>query len=303
MRVGVSLTTNYSGYDDPRLAVRHAVERARAARQSDLDSLFVGDRHATAEPYLQNVPTLARMLAEWGDRPAGALFLLPLWHPVLLAEQVGTLASIAGGRFVVQCGIGTGRAQFAAMGASLKTRPSAFEETLSICRRLWAGETVSSEGRFEVENARINPRPPEPVEVWMACGQAGMDRAARLGDGWLGTPSTTLAGAREELATYRERCEAHGHAPSAIALRRDVYVGATEAEAARVRDAAVAGGYRGFPAEALVAGTAELVADQLAPFAEAGFTDVLFRHLTNDQSLVLGSLERLSAVRDIVARH
>ena len=29
------------------------------------------------------------MLAEWGERPAGCLFLLPLWHPVLVAEQIG----------------------------------------------------------------------------------------------------------------------------------------------------------------------------------------------------------------------
>ena len=28
------------------------------------------------------------LLAEWDTRPAGALFLLPLWHPVLLAEEL-----------------------------------------------------------------------------------------------------------------------------------------------------------------------------------------------------------------------
>ncbi|HEX2564828.1 MAG TPA: hypothetical protein VHK25_12975 [Acidimicrobiales bacterium] len=37
---------------------------------------------------------LGRLLAEWGDRPAGALYLLPLWNPVLVAEQVG----VPGGR-------------------------------------------------------------------------------------------------------------------------------------------------------------------------------------------------------------
>ena len=60
-----------------------------------LDSLFVGDHHNVPVPYYQNVAILGRLLAEWDTRPAGALFLLPLWHPVLLAEQIGTLASIA----------------------------------------------------------------------------------------------------------------------------------------------------------------------------------------------------------------
>ena len=56
------------------------VERARAADDARLDSLFVGDHHATGPgAYYQNTPMLGRLLAEWGDRPAGALFLLPLF--------------------------------------------------------------------------------------------------------------------------------------------------------------------------------------------------------------------------------
>jgi alkanesulfonate monooxygenase SsuD/methylene tetrahydromethanopterin reductase-like flavin-dependent oxidoreductase (luciferase family) len=101
------------------------IERARAAREAELDSLFVGDHHATPIPYYQNTPMLGRLLAEWGDAPAGCLFLLPLWNPVLVAEQVGTLAAIAQGRFIFQCGLGDGERQFAAMGADIKFRPSA----------------------------------------------------------------------------------------------------------------------------------------------------------------------------------
>jgi uncharacterized protein GlcG (DUF336 family) len=81
-----------------------------------------------------------RLLAEWGAAPAGCLFLLPLWHPVLVAEQIGTLAAIARGPFIMQCGLGWGEARFAAMGANIRTRPSAFEEALDLVRRLLAGE-------------------------------------------------------------------------------------------------------------------------------------------------------------------
>lgn len=303
MRIGVSLTSDYSSYDGKvALAARHATERARAAYQAGLDSLFVGDHHAENRTYLQNVPMLARMLAEWGsDRTAGCLFLLPLWNPVLLAEQVGTLAALHDGPFVVQCGIGYGERQFAAMGTALRYRPSAFEESLDLCRRLWAGEEVSADGRFRFANARIDPRPPHGVEVWHACGIPGLDRAARLGDGWLGAPGAPLARAAEEVATYLERCAAHGRTPAAVALRRDVYVGASEAEAAAVKEAAVARGYRGFPPEALVAGTVESVAEHLASFAATGVTEILCRHLTNDQDAVLASMARLGEVRQRLA--
>ena len=84
------------------------IERAAAARRAALDSLFVGDQHVSPTPYYQNTPMLGRLLAEWGEAPAGCLFLLPLWHPVLVAEQIGTLAAIAQGPFIMQCGLGWG---------------------------------------------------------------------------------------------------------------------------------------------------------------------------------------------------
>ena len=82
------------------------IERAAAARRAALDTLFVGDQHVSPTPYYQNTPILGRLLAEWGEAPAGCLFLLPLWHPVLVAEQIGTLAAIARGPFIMQCGLG-----------------------------------------------------------------------------------------------------------------------------------------------------------------------------------------------------
>ena len=182
MRLGISLTSCHA--PEPREGARWMVERAAAAGRAGLDSLFVGDHHATDRPYYQNVPMLGRLLAEWGEKPAGCLFLLPLWNPVLVAEQVGTLAAIARGRFIFQCGLGADLAQFLAMGANIKQRPSAFEESFGLVKRLLAGETVSSQGRFVVENAQVVLRPAEPAEYWIgASARVSIDRAARLADG------------------------------------------------------------------------------------------------------------------------
>src|SRR4051794_29299108 len=203
LKVGVSLRSGYAPMD-ARLGAQWMVERARAAAAAGLDSLFVGDHHNVPVPYYQNVAILGRLLAEWDERPAGALFLLPLWHPVLVAEQIGTLASIAQGRFIMQCAIGGGDKQFEAFGVSLKQRPSRFEAALDVVRRLCAGETVSTEEPFAISGARFAPVPPEPLEVWIgASASVAVDRAARLGDAFLIGPEATVAEVKSLIAIYR----------------------------------------------------------------------------------------------------
>src|SRR4051794_12889448 len=260
MRIGISLTSNYPAVPDPRSGARWMIERAAAARRAALDSLFIGDQHASPTPYYQNTPMLGRLLAEWGEAPAGCLFLLPLWHPVLVAEQIGTVAAIAQGPFIMQCGLGWGDDRFAAMGANYKTRPSAFEEALDIIRRLLAGETVSSSRRFRFAEASLALRPAEPVEVWIgASAPPAIDRTARLAEGWIASPGLTYEEARGQADLYRERCAAYGKAPGAIVLRRDIYVGESSTEAQSVLQLALSRGYRGMPAEALIAGSVEEV--------------------------------------------
>jgi alkanesulfonate monooxygenase SsuD/methylene tetrahydromethanopterin reductase-like flavin-dependent oxidoreductase (luciferase family) len=188
------------------------------------------------------------------------------------------------------------------MGASFRTRPSAFEEALDIVRRLLAGETVSSARRFQITQASLALRPAEPVEVWIGASAApAIDRAARLAEGWIASPGLTDEEARAQADLYRERCAAYGRQPGAVVLRRDIYVGETAAEAQAVLQHAVGSGYRGVPAEALIAGTVEQVADRFRTFADIGYTEILVRHLINDQAKVLGSLQRLAAVQAALA--
>jgi alkanesulfonate monooxygenase SsuD/methylene tetrahydromethanopterin reductase-like flavin-dependent oxidoreductase (luciferase family) len=300
MRIGVSLRSGH-GALEPRVAARWMVERARAARFAGLDSLFVGDHHVTGSSYLQNVPILGRLLAEWGDRPAGALFLLPLWHPVLVAEQVATLAAIARGPFVLQLGLGDGEAQFAGMGASLGRRGRDLEAGLDVVRRLLAGETVTADEPVRIRDARIGPLPPEPVDVWIGAGAPkGIDRAARLGDGWIAGPWVPLDQARRQAVSYLECRAAHGREPGVVAIRRDIHVGEDGADAHRVADPILAAGYRGLPPDAPIVGGPEEVAEAFLGLAGLGYTDVLVRHLADDHGEVLASFERLATVRRLV---
>jgi alkanesulfonate monooxygenase SsuD/methylene tetrahydromethanopterin reductase-like flavin-dependent oxidoreductase (luciferase family) len=280
MNIGVSLTSAYKT-QEPRKGAQWMIERARAAREAGLDSLFVGDHHATPIPYYQNTPMLGRLLAEWGEAPAGCLFLLPLWNPVLAAEQVGTLAAIAQGRFIFQCGLGDDERQFAAMGADIKFRPSAFEESFTTIERLLRGETASSDGRFKFQNARVALLPAEPVESWIgAQANPAIDRAARLSDGWIASPSITVEEARVQAA-----------------IRRDIYVGESDLEAETTARSVIESGYRGFRSEALVIGGVQKTIETFHALGEAGYTDIIVRHITVEQSRVLDSTARLTEVR------
>jgi alkanesulfonate monooxygenase SsuD/methylene tetrahydromethanopterin reductase-like flavin-dependent oxidoreductase (luciferase family) len=278
------------------------VERARAARQADLDSLFVGDHHVTATPYFQNSPILGRMLAEWGDKPAGALYLLPLWNPVLLAEQVATLASIAQGRFILQCGLGGDKRQSAGMGVAMRHRAAMFELALDTLRALWRGEEVDLERFWPVSGAHISPLPPQPVEVWIgSMATPAINRTARMAEGWLASPALTRAQAADSLNVYHQACAEHQRTPTAVAIRRDVFVGDTSQQARRVVGPYVARGYRGFSEDALLVGSVAEVADELAAFATLGFTDVIVRNISADQSEALATIERLAAVKAALA--
>jgi alkanesulfonate monooxygenase SsuD/methylene tetrahydromethanopterin reductase-like flavin-dependent oxidoreductase (luciferase family) len=279
------------------------VERARAAAGAELDSLFVGDHHATGpDAYYQNTPMMGRLLAEWDGPVAGALFLLPLWNPVLMAEQIGTLASLTTARFVVQTAIGGGAAQFAGAGSPLVGRTARFEVGLDVVRRLCAGETVSARvGNQEIVDARIAPVPLEPIDVWVGgTAPPAIARAARLGDGWLCDAGVVPDEAREQSEFYAQQCEEIGRVPTAVAIRRDIHIGASHADAARVAEPVIAAGYRGFRPDAFIWGDVDEVATAFADLAAQGYTDVIVRQLAAEQSDAVASIERLAEVRALV---
>ena len=58
------------------------------------------------------------------------------------------------------------------------------------------------------------------------------------------------------------------------------------------------GTFNGFDPAALVWGSVEQVTEKFRALAAMGYTDVIVRHLTDEQGEVLGSLERLARVRE-----
>lgn len=294
MRIGISLTSRYPG--DPRNGPQQAIERARIAHEVGLDSLSLGDHHNMAVPYLQNVPMTGRLLAEWPGRDAGCLFLLPLWHPLLAAEQIGTLAAIHDGRFIVQTGLGYGADQFAALGRSESTRGAVLDESVQIIQALLAGETVDAP-QFDSVECQVGHLPPEPVDWWIGTGAiVGVERAARLGAAWYAGPRVTPAADAPLVDAYQAACATFETEPKMV-IRRDALLLDDAAEAHRQGAAMIAEGYRGLHAEQLLIGGVAEAVEHVRQLSDAGFSEVIMRCMSSDQAIALKTIEKMGEVR------
>lgn len=295
MRVGLSISSA-SFESDPHIGAQSIIERARTANEAKLDLLSLGDHHLTPVNYFQNVPMLGRLLAEWQARPVGCLFLLPLWNPVLVAEQVGTLAALTKSTFVIQTGVGDGEAIFKTMGASIKTRGVDLEQSVATIKSLFAKNGIA--GDLDVQ---INPIPTQNIEWWIGASTSreGIRRASRIGDAWYAAPFLNVSKAQEFLEHYLESCAEQNKQPRPV-IRKDVIVLKDGSRAMELGDQLIEKGYRGMQRDAVIVGNPEQAAEQLRPYKELGFTDVTCRCMTIPQESAIETISLLGEVRSLL---
>jgi alkanesulfonate monooxygenase SsuD/methylene tetrahydromethanopterin reductase-like flavin-dependent oxidoreductase (luciferase family) len=272
---------------------RNVLEIAAAAREAGLDGLLFGDNHAIPSFYancFSPVPTLARLMAVTGVMPVGMVLLAPFYQPIVLAEQIGTLAAFAQAPLIVTLANGGRTQTFDAFGIAMTSRARRLEELAVVLRGLLAGESVSFRGRYlTLDGVRVSPRPRVPVEIWLAgTVPAAVKRAGTLGDGWLtgqNVPDDELV---RQLDVYREAA-ACGKRPARAVLRRDIFVAASDAAANAEVGKIFAEGYRGTGKAELLVGSPDTVIERLQHYRRLGFEEVMVRHITGDHRLMLES--------------
>ena len=273
------------------------VERATVAYDAGLASLTVGDHHAQGNWYQQNTPALGRLLAEWPDRPAGCLFLMPLWHPVMVAEHVGTLAAHLDAPFIVQTGVGGGADQFASMGADLQTRGRVTDEAIRVVQLLLAGQEAHSD-MLGVGPTTVGLRPSQTVEWWVGGhAPAALRRAATLGTAWYGGPGLSVDDAAGLIAAYNDACAEAGTTPRSI-MRRDALGLADGARARAEAESIVSQGYRGMSLDRLLVGDPEGAQADLDALAEIGCSDVIIRNMSSGQDQALETIRLLGELSE-----
>ena len=130
-----------------------------------------------------------------------SVLVVPGRNPVVLAKQLGSLASLSKGRLLPAFDLGAvDPAEQQAFGVERSERAGWIEEVLPLLRRLWSERSVDHSGtRFSYESLSISPKPPGGhLDVWLG-GRAPSElrRTGRLADGWLAsfcTPEEASAG-------------------------------------------------------------------------------------------------------------
>lgn len=229
MKFGLALMNDFPPDVVPADRVAQLREQTRAAAAAGIDSVWVLQHYLGNMPTLQPVPLLTALAADAGDMFLGTnMFILPLRHPVAVAEEFATLDHISNGHAIAGFGMGYRENEFASFGVPMDERASRFEESVRIARALWSGETTTFGGaHFRIDGERISLPPLQPggPRVWIGAGphRVGARRAARLGDAWIIPPHVTPDRLRFLLAEYQVERERLGlGAPSDFVVRREV---------------------------------------------------------------------------------
>jgi len=133
------------------------------------------------------------------------VFLLPMHHPLIVSRAIGTIQTVADGRFVLGVGAGWMPEEFEALGIAFERRGRRMNESLQILRKAQAGGVFSHSGReFSFEPLTITHRAISVPLIVGGVSDAALRRAARYGDGWCSTPNWGF----EEVLRGREQLEA-----------------------------------------------------------------------------------------------
>lgn len=216
--------------------VDEVIAEAQLAEERGFDACFFGEHHQDKDGFLPSPLIVATAVAAQTRRlkVGTSVILLPLHHPVRLAEDVITLDIVSKGRVILGVGIGYQPADFRAFAVPMEHRVALFEESVEIIRQCWSGEPFSFHGaHYTLENLQIRPRPfqtPSPP-LWIGASvPSAVRRAGRLADGFVATPSTDLESTVRLVTTYRDAALQAGRQPQVV-LMRDAWVAQTHAEA------------------------------------------------------------------------
>ena len=235
--------------DDLDRCFAEAVAEAELAEACGFHGFFFGEHHQDRDGFLPSpLVACAAVAARTKTIQIGtSVVLLPLHHPLRVAEDVATLDIVSGGRVAFGVGLAYQEADFKAFGLEKRHRVGRFEEALEILDKSWSGERFSYQGtHFQIDDVQILPRPiqrPRPP-VWIgAWVPAAIERAARLGDALVFSPSMPLTPTIDAVATYRAAAAAAGKEPK-IVMMRDAWVADSLEDAARVYGPEVMAAYK-----------------------------------------------------------
>ncbi len=285
-------------------AMAEGIEQAVQAEAWGLDAIWLAEIHQQSARSVLTAPltVLSAIAARTSRLRLGTgVQVLPLAHPLRLAEETATLDQISRGRLLLGAGRSGNPRSYAAYGVPYAESRDRFYEALEILKRAWTSEVFSFQGRFWTFNdARAVPRPYQQPHPPIYIAGASEDTFPVLGA--LGHPlfvavrSGTLSGLGPDLDAYRAAYTAAGHpGHGQVHLRIALHVADTDAAARAEAEPSIMHGYRALTTQLEGAPNSRRKAE-LAANAAQTYDDFL------RDKLIVGSpstvAARLRALRD-----
>ena len=219
------------------------IEQAQAAESLGYRNVWLAEHHFSTYGYLSRPLQLASFIAAKTTRlrVGTAVIVVPLHHPLIVAEEIATLDVLSNGRADVGLGRGYQRYEFERFGLELDAGGQRWDESLDILVKAFEGKPFSYAGKlYDIPETAIYPKPmqkPRPP-IWItAQSQYSIEAAVKRGlnvlTGGFGVPVERLA---EFGAFFRKVvAETNPAQPPLVGVQRAVYV---TKDAADAREAA-----------------------------------------------------------------
>jgi len=238
MKIGVQLNPQVSIDKAGASLMPTLIEQVQIADQSGFHAFSMGEHYnIPGLQRLHQVPALARLCAEAKHCEVGtAVMLLGLRHPVTVATELASLDVINGGKSFAAFGLGYRDEELNAFALNKSQRFGRFVEGVEIIKRLWTEDHVTFEGKeFQIKDVTVDPKPlqkPRPA-IWIAANSdAAVERAARIGDGWIIGPHSAIEELERQVDLFNKAWTATGKTRKPdIPIIRETFVAKNRQEA------------------------------------------------------------------------
>ena len=216
-----------------------ALDIAQAAESLGFGNVWLAEHHFSTYGYLSRPAQLATFIAAKTTRlrVGTAVIVVPLHHPLIVAEEIATLDLLAGGRVDIGLGRGYQHYEFERLGLELDTSRQRWEESVDVILKAFTGEPFTYDGKlFKIPETTIFPQPmqkPHPP-IWVTAQspesiEATVRRGFNVLTGGFGVPIERMAEFRKLFD--RLVVEHKPPQPLKVGVQRAVYVTENAADA------------------------------------------------------------------------
>lgn len=255
------------------------------------DSLWVGQQ-ILGRPRSLDPLGLATYAVAHSERVhvGTAVLLTALHQPALLAKQLATIDQLSHGRLIAGIGLGS-RSEFEALGQDPNARIAMFEESIRFMQRLWRGVTTFTGTYWQATPGNVQAKPfqlPHPPLWFGGASDGALERAVRLGDGWIGAGAHGPDQFRREAARVRQSLVSAGRSPASFTIAKRVYIavekqeGRAEQQLGRWFD--IVYGPRAGASHAAIVGNPETCAMGLRELRDAGADLIILNPVYGERS-------------------